>query len=29
MSLDVLKVMSHLCGDLYCLSCVGRVSGEE
>ena len=28
-SLDEPKIMSGLCGKLYCVSCVGHVSGEE
>ena len=28
-SLDELKIMLRLCGKLYCVSCVGHVSGEE
>ena len=28
-SVDEPKIMLQLCGELYCVSCVGHVSGEE
>ena len=28
-SLDEPQIMSSLCGELYCVSCVGHVRGEE